>query len=444
LYENRIKVSEFKLFPLNYTHNLAFHYQKLLDLPSFVVLESSDNVRGRYDILSACPYDKVKIRKDANAAFNELQRKLSPNSTGLDLPFQGGAIGFFSYDLACNLAGIKTTPQPELMTMPLMEVGLYDWAIIVDHLLKTVTLFSANTQRDTAMIVKDVLSRWHGVAGNNRGFELHTVFNPLISKSAYIDAFYAIHADLKRGRCYQVNLTQPFNAHYSGDTWAIYEKIRAHNPVPYGAFMRTEEADILCFSPERFIKMEHGKLLTSPIKGTARRESNEKNDRQHLQKLQSCPKNRAENVMIVDLMRNDFGRIAKPGTVDVKALCAVESYEAVHHLVSHIEAECKGNLSFMEVFSACFPGGSITGAPKLESMRVIAEQEPFARGVYCGNIGYFSNHGRFDTNIAIRTVTASPDTLHLAAGGAIVIDSKCDEEYTECFTKTAGILKGLY
>ncbi|MDP1604529.1 MAG: aminodeoxychorismate synthase component I [Legionella sp.] len=438
---------EFTLFPLNYTHDLAFHYHKLLDLPGFVLLESSDNVRGRYDILSACPYDRVKISAKecaTSAAFIELQGKITPLSTGLDLPFQGGAIGFFSYDLACRLAGIKTTPQSELMTMPVMDVGLYDWAIIVDHLLKEVTLFSANTHADTEIIVKDVLSRWLGVARNTRGFELQTAFNPLVSKTLYENAFHAIHADLKRGRCYQVNLTQPFNAYYSGDAWAIYEKIRAKNPVPFGAFMRTDEADILCFSPERFIKREHEKLLTSPIKGTARREADSQKDREQLQKLHDCPKNRAENVMIVDLMRNDFGRIAKPGTINVNALCAVESFPAVHHLVSHIEAQCKDNLSLMDVFSACFPGGSITGAPKLESMRVIAEQEPYARGVYCGNIGYFSRHGCFDTNIAIRTITATPNTLHLAAGGAIVIDSMCEEEYLECFTKIAGILKGLH
>ena len=446
-HKNRITVSEFKLYNLKYSAFLFEYYQKLCHLPGFVLLESTDKARGRYDILSAYPYDVLTIDKQkscTNSVLSKLQEKIIPYHSSLDLPFQGGAIGFFSYDLACHIADIIIKPQPGLMTMPMMQVGLYDWAIIVDHFLKKITVFSANTQTNTEKVVEDVLLRWQSPSTSKHDFILETIFSPLISKSAYQEAFYAIHADLTQGRCYQVNYTQPFNAHFTGDSWAIYKQIKASNPVPYSAFIRSEDADILCFSPERFIQMDNGHLLTSPIKGTARRVLNSEQDNAVAKELQACPKNRAENVMIVDLMRNDFGKIAKPGSVKVEALCELERYKAVHHLVSHVTAECQDKFSLVDAFLSCFPGGSITGAPKLESMRVISEQEEYARGVYCGSIGYFSNHGRFDTNIAIRTITASNNMLYLAAGGALIIDSKCEEEYLECFTKIAGILKGLY
>lgn len=440
-------MSEFKLLVLNYPDHPREYYKKLAGLPGFVLLESSDRSRGRYDIVSAYPYERVKAKRSSSeikSVFVDLQKKIKPHNSELDLPFQGGAIGYFSYDLACEIAGILPTPQTGLESMPLMEMGLYDWAIIVDHHLKKVTLFAGNTQPGTEVIIEEILALWHGIELDNYPFQLSTCFNPLISKSDYQDAFAAIHADLKRGRCYQANLTQPFTTEYTGDTYSMYDQVNCNNPVPFAAFIRGDNADILSFSPERFIQMENRELFTSPIKGTERRVADREEDNALCLKLLACPKNRAENIMIVDLMRNDFGKIAKPGSVHVDSLCEVESYEAVHHLVSHIRAVCREEYSPLQAFAACFPGGSITGTPKLESMRLIAEQEPYARGVYCGSIGYFSAHGRFDTNIAIRTITATKNTLHLAAGGAIVIDSQCEEEYQECFTKIAGILKGLY
>ena len=440
-------MSEHTLSNLEYSVDVAGYYKNFCDLPGFVLLESTDRVHGRYDILSACPYDTVKISRGSQTTLDGilalLDADLEPQPK-LDLPFQGGAIGFFSYDFACELADINMQPQAGMQSMPLVEVGFYDWAIIVDHLLKKVTLFAANTQKDTALIVNEMMARWHSRISRVDVFKLETSFVPLIDKSAYEEAFYAIYGDLQKGRCYQVNYTQPFNAQFTGEPWEIYDTIKRCNPVPYSAFLRYDETDILCFSPERFMQIDNGALLASPIKGTERRSSNPVEDNELMLKLKACPKNRAENVMIVDLMRNDFGKIARPGSVVVKALCEVESYEAVHHLVSHIRAKCLDTVSPLQAFASCFPGGSITGAPKIEAMRVIAENEPYARSVYCGSIGYISRHGRIDMNIAIRTITATKNTLHLAAGGAIVIDSNCDEEYAECFTKMAGIFKGLY
>lgn len=439
-------LSQFVLSPLAYCSSMQEYYQKLSHLPGFVLLESTDKSRARYDIVSACPYDSIKMdSRTQNKAqvLDQLIQKLSMNPSVVDLPFQGGAIGYISYDLGETLFGIDSLSQPTLNTMPILDLGLYDWAIIVDHYCKKTTLFAANTHPSTLEIVDRVLSLWHGVAIAQKEAILKSDFTALISQIDYQQAFSAIYQALISGRSYQVNLTQPFHAHYAGDSWEFYKKISQKNPVPFSAFLRTEDADILSFSPERFLQYDLGKLTTSPIKGTIGRSNDPVEDERLKQELAASDKNKAENVMIVDLLRNDLGKIAKPGSVQVTSLCEIESYNSVHHLVSTIEAQCLPNIHPFEAFLACFPGGSITGAPKRESMRIIHEEEAYSRGVYCGAIGYFSHHGYFDSNIAIRTITAKNNILHLAAGGGIVLDSKFNDEYRECFIKITAIINGL-
>lgn len=430
---------------LGYTNCLQSHYAKLKALPGFVLLESKDTRLGRYDILSAYPYDRVTITNQSpniEAQLRAISERLKPEETGLDLPFQGGAMGFISYDLGAKLAQLELRPQANLKDLPLLDLGFYDWAIIADHYLKTVTLFAANKEASTKKIIPSILNLWNEDSKACE-FKLKSSFKPLMSKKQYEKAFNAIYKALRAGRSYQVNLTQAFSAPFEGDPWRLYEKISSQNPVPFSAFMRGKEADILSFSPERFILYDKGSLLSSPIKGTIGRSYDLEEDEKLKSKLKSCPKNRAENVMIVDLLRNDLGKIAKPNSVKVETLCAIQSFHSVHHLVSDIKANCLESVSPFEAFLSCFPGGSITGAPKLEAMRVINEQEGYSRGIYCGSLGYFSAHGRFDTNIAIRTLTACKEVLHLAAGGGVVIDSVMDDEYQECFTKILAVTKPL-
>lgn len=430
---------------LDYSPFMQEYYQKLCHLPGFVLLESTDRSQARYDLVSAYPYDLIKVDHacDFPKVSSCLREILSVQPSVIDLPFQGGAIGYISYDLGAQLVGVSSLAQPTLETMPLLNLGLYDWAIIVDHQLNKVTLFAANSQSSTSAIVKEVLDLWHSTHASSRDAVITSDFIPLMSQNDYEKSFVSIHRSLMAGRCYQVNLTQPFHATYEGDSWAFYRKVSNNNPVPFSAFMRTEHADILSFSPERFLSYDQGKLLTSPIKGTIGRSHDLIKDKQLRHELETSEKNRAENVMIVDLLRNDLGKIAEPGSVQVSSLCAIESYHSVHHMVSTIEARCLSSLHPWDAFLSCFPGGSITGAPKIESMRIIGEEEPYARGVYCGSLGYFSRHGYFDTNIAIRTVVAKNNILHLAAGGGIVIDSNSEDEYGECFIKIAAIIDGL-
>jgi para-aminobenzoate synthetase component I len=421
------------------------YYQKLSHLPGFVVLESTDKARGRYDIVSAYPYDSIRIEPDAlhrEQTLKQLSNMLSIHPSVCDLPFQGGAIGYISYDLGAKRVGVESVPQPTLSDMPLLHLGLYDWAIISDHHLKKCTLFAANTQAQTRQLLDEILALWNRPSVDPKAI-IKSNFVSLIARETYEDAFLAIYQSLISGRSYQVNLTQPFHAKYEGDVWAFYKKITQQNPVPFSAFLRTTEADILSFSPERFLLYNQGAVVTSPIKGTIGRSSDPSIDEQLKQELLSCEKNKAENVMIVDLLRNDLGKIAQPGSLQVTSLCEVESYNSVHHLVSTIKAQCLQEVSPFDAFLSCFPGGSITGAPKIESMRIINEQEPYSRGVYCGSIAYFSRHGYFDSNIAIRTITAKNNILHLAAGGGIVIDSKVEEEYQECLIKIAALINAL-
>ncbi|WP_058522738.1 aminodeoxychorismate synthase component I [Legionella birminghamensis] len=438
---------EYNILELPYPSNLCHNYRKFSQFSGFVLLESSDKSRGRFDILTALPY-KILTEKQfpqINALFSELNASLPTIQSYCDLPFQGGVIGYFSYDLASELAGIKRRVHPELAHVPLFHLGFYDWAIIVDHHLKKVSLFAANTWKETAEIARVMSALWEqdDLDYEAEGFSIQWPLNRLMSRQDYDKSFISVQNDLSNGRCYQANLTQGFSLAYEGDCFSIYQQICAGNPVPYSAFIKTETADILSFSPECFLSYERGKLSTSPIKGTARMSADENGDNAIKRGLLHCEKNRAENIMIVDLLRNDLGKIAQSGSVKVERLCELQSYKGLHHLVSQIEAECREDIGMFDAFEACFPGGSITGAPKLESMKVIAENEAFARGVYCGSIAYFSNHGRFDSNIAIRTITGTANKLHFSAGGGIVMDSECDKEYDECFTKIDAILKGL-
>jgi len=428
---------------LPYSSDLVAHYQSLCDLPGFVLLESTDRTRGRYDIISACPYDRFVVKPtdpNLHTVFDRLQAWLPSYASSCDLPFQGGAIGYFSYDLGSRLAGvIPPPPHPLLAKQPLVDLGLYDWGIIVDHEQKKVTLLAAHQDAATQSVLDLIKARWTEPV-QDVNFSLSHAFQPLMTEQDYRVAFQAIHQDLTNGRAYQVNLTQSFVAEYEGDCWEMYRRIRQGNPVPYAAFIRNPDSDIISFSPERFLLYEQGHLLTSPIKGTMPRSKDPVLDQHYRQALEDSSKNRAENVMIVDLMRNDLGRIAKAGSVTVSALCEVQSYKGVHHLVSTVEAEIEETISPLSSFAACFPGGSITGAPKREVMQIIAEHEKVSRGIYCGSIGYFSAHGRFDTNLAIRTLTAVNQHVFLAAGGGLVVDSKAADEYDECFAKIAAIV----
>ncbi len=445
-YERVFFLTSLTVYPLQYSNDLIERYQALKHLPDFVMLESSDKVRGRYDIVTALPYDEFKINRNSPSYYEEFcqfQRRLKTTPSSSAFPFQGGAIGYISYDLGALLLGVHSTPHPLLSDMPLLDMRFYDWAIIADHKTKTVDLVTPYQQKNTKDIVREVIACWQS-KHRSSSFQLLTGFQPLITQTEYQQGFAMAHAAIKKGRAYQINFTQPFMGQFEGDAWEMYKRVRQNNPVPFGAYIQSNDFELLSFSPERFICIEHGHILASPIKGTVGRSLDPVQDEHYKQILMASEKDRAENVMIVDLFRNDLSKYAIPASVQVTALCEVMSFSAVHHLVSTIEAQCREGIVPLQVFEGCFPSGSITGTPKREAMHIIDEIERYSRGGYCGSIGYFSNHGRMDMNVAIRTVTALHGSLYMGTGGGIVMDSICENEYQECYIKIAAITKNCY
>ncbi len=264
-----------------------------------------------------------------------------------------------------------------------------------------------------------------------------------MTRDSYRNKFNNIQEYLLSGDCYQINLAQRFTANYEGDEWQAYLALEAENGAPFSGFIRLHQGAILSVSPERFLQLRNGQIETKPIKGTRPRSNDEAQDKENALALQQANKDRAENLMIVDLLRNDIGRVAAPGTVRVPHLFAIESFPAVHHLVSTVTGELGAEHSATDLLKACFPGGSITGAPKVRAMEIIEELEPHRRSIYCGSIGYISRCGAMDTSITIRTLVANEQKIHAWAGGGIVADSDADSEYQETLDKLSKILPVL-
>src|SRR5690606_38981037 len=258
---------------------------------------------------------------------------------------------------------------------------------------------------------------------------------------AYRTAFARVQDYLQRGDCYQVNLARRFRAGYRGDPWRAYCQLRALGPAPFGAYLSLPFAEILSISPERFLLLEQGRVETRPIKGTRPRRADPVADAAEAAALRDSDKDRAENVMIVDLMRNDLGRVCRPGSIEVSGLFELESHASVHHLVSTVTGRLREGVTAVDLLAACLPGGSITGAPKRRAMEIIDELEPARRGVYCGAIGYLSDDGRMDTNIAIRTAVCQAGEISYWAGGGLVADSEADAEFEETLHKARPFLE---
>jgi para-aminobenzoate synthetase component 1 len=252
-----------------------------------------------------------------------------------------------------------------------------------------------------------------------------------------------VKAHIAAGDCYQINLTQRFAAQASGDFWEAYRRLRRLSPAPYAAYLEYPFGQIASSSPEQFLSVRDGYARTKPIKGTRARAADAAGDVELVRELASSIKDRAENVMIVDLLRNDFGRCCAPGSVRATRLFDIETFANVHHLVSTVEGRLSKNCDAIDLLIACFPGGSITGAPKIRSMQIIDEIEPHRRSIYCGSIGYIGYDGAMDMNIAIRTLLMSAGSVYAWAGGGIVADSQLQAEYQESFDKAAAMLQVL-
>ncbi|MFM5571041.1 aminodeoxychorismate synthase component I [Aeromonas veronii] len=355
------------------------------------------------------------------------------------LPFIGGALGLFGYDLGRRFERLPVQAAADI-AVPDMAVGIYDWALLRNVATGDWQLVHWG---DEAGLAKRLAWLEQQQAKPAPAFALLGAWQSNMSRAEYGEKFARIQEYLGAGDCYQINLTQRFSAPYQGDEWQAYCLLATANKAPFSAFIRLPDSALLSLSPERFLLLDGRHIETKPIKGTRPRHPDPAIDRQVARELAQADKDRSENLMIVDLLRNDIGRVSRPGSVSVPHLFAVESFPAVHHLVSTIHGELDARWQGVDLLRACFPGGSITGAPKIRAMEIIEELEPQRRNAYCGSIGYLSQHGRMDTSICIRTLIAEAGRLHCWAGGGIIADSDADSEYQETYDKVARILPPL-
>jgi para-aminobenzoate synthetase component 1 len=447
------------------------------------VVRSKGAATERLDLLNGSAH---AVAGDALAA---VQSTIAPYRTepapGLP-PFQGGAAGYLAYDWANQLERLPT-PRFDDLAMPDVVMGIYDWVIAWDHDQSRAWLISTGLPETSATArerraserAAAVRERLADIEGGPKRAALRSgpdVARPFVARpfqgrdretassypvdaqwsdprvglrssfthDGYLNAVNRVREYILAGDIFQTNLSQRFEAPLVEPPWDLYRRLRTQNAAPFAAYLDFAEALILSASPERFLRVDpDGRVETRPIKGTRPRGVGPEHDAALGRALTESAKDRSENLMIVDLIRNDLSRVCSPGTVRVKELFALERFATVHHLVSTVVGELRPGTGALDLLRAAFPGGSITGAPKLRAMEIIAELEPSARGVYCGAIGYLSLSGALDTSIPIRTAVVRDGRVYLSAGGGIVADSDAEQEYRETLDKARGMIDAL-
>lgn len=427
---------------LPYQADPCFYFAKCRHLKYPVMLDScAQHTQGRYDIITANPHTIISTHGQITSLHNQdgeqqltddplaiVQQQLHNGSPQSELPFIAGAIGYCAYELGQRFERLPHTVIDDIKA-PDMFFAIYDWSIVTDHELKKTWLVS---YRDILTSVRDLLDQPGKTAAP---FKINNDLQSNISYAEYQQAFNCVMEHILCGDCYQTNLSQRFSTEYSGDPWDFYQRCRQLNPAPYSAFIDMGEDAILSFSPELFLSIHDRQVLTKPIKGTRPRSKDPVRDLELANDLLADEKERAENLMIVDLLRNDLGRTCRVGSIQVPKLFALESFPAVHHLVSSVTGELADSQTSIDCLRQCFPGGSITGAPKIRAMEIIDEVEKHQRSIYCGSIIAIDHNGNCQSNISIRTLLCEDNTIYCWAGGAIVADSTVDSEYQETLDK---------
>ena len=457
--------------PLDYA-DAASVFAAFADDPHAVFLDSAlqGQAQGRYSYIAPDPFRILSSKDGAvdcggaraiDDPFAALRVELTRHGlhpvAGLP-PFQGGAVGYFGYELAQHLERLPFARADD-MHFPDLVVGFHDVVISFDHHERRAWICSSGLPETLASRrraraserLREIAARVSGVgAGSDPGSELALTRGPVevtanFTRLAYENAVQRVIDYILAGDIFQANLSQCFTARLPDEVtpYDLYRRQRALNPAPFAAYLKLGDIVIASASPERFLRLADGRVETCPIKGTRRRGTSPAEDRELAAALESSVKDRAENVMIVDLLRNDLSRVCRDGTVDVPALCELEAFATVFHLVSTVTGELRAGIGALDLLAACFPGGSITGAPKIRAMEIIAELEPTRRGPYCGSIGYIGFDGSMDTSIVIRTYAMRGRHVTFQAGGGIVADSRPADEYDETLAKAAALINGL-
>ena len=414
----------------------SLYAARLRDQPNLTLLESvmRHEHLGRWSFLACNPSETVLGLQGLAAMRSSLSNNATSPLPGLP-PFQGGYAGFISYDSGWAFQGAKHPPNFKPLCRDLI-FHRYDTVVGFDHMQERAFIIGP----DAAKLEK-LLKRKAPPFGNHTIENWHGNF----TRTDYETAIARTVEYILAGDIFQANITQCFSADVPKDfdTFGFYQSLRDRNPATFAAFLDYGDVKVASSSPERLVKMQGRQLEARPIKGTRKRDANAAHDAALIAELQSSRKDRAENVMIVDLLRNDLSRIAKPGSVKVPVLCGLESYANVHHLVSVVEAEARDGLDAIDLLQAIFPGGSVTGAPKIRAMEVIAELEQQPRGLYCGSIGWLGFNGDADFNIAIRTALFVQDKAYVQGGGGITARSQPAAEYEESLTKISRIMEAF-
>ncbi len=419
---------------------LALHQYKPDDYPYLLASNTTGEVNTRYSILMAYPESTVVQQTGDEDSLEKISTQFTDNINQTDLPFIGGWFVFLSYEYA-KLVEPSVTFYPEKSDLPIAFISKIPSAIIIDHEKNVCTIIAVQQRKDLIdKIQQDIKLTKNFILNNTANFVIQEE-----DPDIYRNHLKQTHQYIVDGDIFQANLSRKWTA--TSDTvlspLVLYHKLRQTNPAPFAAMIKFRDQYILSSSPERLISVKNGIAETRPIAGTYPRGKDQHEDGRLSESLLKHPKERAEHVMLIDLERNDLGRICQPGSISVKDRMIVESYRHVHHIVSSIYGQLKKNLSVKDVIHAVFPGGTITGCPKVRCMEIISELEQVARGAYTGSVGYISDDGNMDFNILIRTMTVDNNTVQFRAGAGIVSDSITEKELTETRHKARGLLNAL-
>lgn len=437
-----------QLFALTYQANPTHYFQQVHTHLGAILLDSGQpsSQRGRFDIISAQPLASISpepkesvdsFRQRCQSLLKHLAQCQPPNN--VELPFTGGLMGYLAYDFN-NLKHATAIEE-----LPGAAVGLYDWALISDHQQQRCWLMchsSVSSQRCAELLAQFTTPENTQTA--SEPFCLTRPFASYITAERYYSDLAQVQNYIVAGDCYQVNYTQRFSSHYQGDAWQAYVSLRERCPTPFASFIRvSEQQAIVSMSPERFLQVQQRQVEARPIKGTRARGATSAEDLALASELLASEKDRAENLMIVDLLRNDLGRYCSTGSIQVPELFALESYPNVHHMVSSVTGSLAADYDALDLLFGSFPGGSITGAPKRRAMQIIAELEASVRSIYCGSIFYLDSRGEMDSSITIRSLLANQGEISCWGGGGIVYDSNPADEYQESLQKVQLLMDTL-
>jgi para-aminobenzoate synthetase component 1 len=406
----------------------------------------------------AAPSGTIRSRGDPFDVLRSLLETYAIDRGALPVPFVGGAVGFLSYDLGRSIESLPVRATDDLL-LPECCLGFYDRGLVFDHITGKAYVVSTGfpEQGEEARLararrrleeLKALLLGFRSTPPRGavearedkpRGAAVQSNF----SRDGYLAAVARAREYIIEGDIFEVNLSQRFEADVGVGAYELYRRLRCLNPAPFASYLGFDEVQVVGASPERFLRKTGDMVETRPIKGTRPRGKTPDDDKRLAAELLSSAKDRAENTMIVDLERNDLGRVCRYGSVRVKELAILETYPTVFHLTSTVEGRLREGVDTVDLLRATFPGGSITGAPKIRAMEIIEELEPNRRSVYSGSIGYFGFDGDIDLNIVIRTFLVKGGRVYFQVGGAVVYDSVPSEEYRETLDKAQALFAAL-